>query len=416
VSAESGQERGPFAATLKRARTDRGLSIRDLARELSAIDFPIKHQRLSDYENGKLPRDDTFCSAAEKVLELSAGELQSIWVATRSRRFAQTDRGNEPVASNNAIGADESDGPERRTHRRKWWLVGAGAVIAVLGLVLFVVTRPQASSVGSPAQACDRKVGAFTYPAPPSAEARGTVIRDAFARAGGQTVLGCPASVAHTWGQVVIQELTQAGQPAGVLLSGRPDQAIALTRAEWGGYSQIGSATGDNASVLAGFPMDIRVSPSVVTLSLSGGGVLVGERPDSAFFWVPAEWLTAWNRNGGVGGALGMVSSNTYSSGSGLRQDYVGGYLLAQSSDRIGVSHIATPRTYLPRELPGNAILRQTDGTAWWIDSSHRRWWIPDGGTWECLGGWNRVAKNDVPGFAIRTLALGGQATCSQKP
>ena len=242
-------------------------------------------------------------------------------------------------------------------------------------------------------------------------------MRAAFARAGGQAALGCPPGLAHTWGRVVIQELVQPGpQPAGVLLSGRPDLAIPLSSAEWGSYSQIGNKTGNNASVVAGYPTAIRIEPNAIVLPLSMGGVLTGERTDSAFFYVPQQWLEVWNADGGASGGLGMVTSNLYSAGDATRQDFTHGYLLMGATDSIRVISTRLTTAGLPQPLPHDAILREPDGTAWWIDGRRFRWWIPDGGTWECLGGWNRLAQNNVPGYAIEAFAVGGQATCSQNP
>jgi hypothetical protein len=56
--------------------------------------------------------------------------------------------------------------------------------------------------------------------------------------------------------------------------------------------------------------------------------------------------------------------------------------------------------------------VRQTSGTAWWVDEDGARHWIPDGDVWRCLGGDGAVALDQLPGWAVATLPLEEAATC----
>jgi hypothetical protein len=57
-------------------------------------------------------------------------------------------------------------------------------------------------------------------------------------------------------------------------------------------------------------------------------------------------------------------------------------------------------------------IVRQETGTAWFVDEDGRRHWIPTGATWDCLGGADAVAADNLPGWAVATLPLAEAARC----
>lgn len=68
---------------------------------------------------------------------------------------------------------------------------------------------------------------------------------------------------------------------------------------------------------------------------------------------------------------------------------------------------------YCTNEGVRNAIIREPNGTAWWINSYGQRFHIPDGGTWNCFGGWGRVALDWItPETRNSYQYVSGSARC----
>ena len=57
-------------------------------------------------------------------------------------------------------------------------------------------------------------------------------------------------------------------------------------------------------------------------------------------------------------------------------------------------------------------IVRQASGTAWWIDAEGARHWVPDGVTWECLGGEAVVAESHARGWVAAAFPLAEPVVC----
>ena len=80
------------------------------------------------------------------------------------------------------------------------------------------------------------------------------------------------------------------------------------------------------------------------------------------------------------------------------------------------MEEVSDPTSALPTEINGH-ILRQADGTAWYVDDKGVRHWIPDGTTWNCVGGDAIVAANAraLPGYAVSALRVGTAARCNRR-
>jgi hypothetical protein len=113
--------------------------------------------------------------------------------------------------------------------------------------------------------------------------------------------------------------------------------------------------------------------------------------------------------------------TNPYFSADTLRIDFEGGYMEAPLGDLVGllagqpvddVVLVDDTGAQLAGVAVEERIVRQSSGTAWWVDADGRRHWIPDGETWQCLGGDAVVVADDLPGFTVATLPLAEQATC----
>jgi hypothetical protein len=73
---------------------------------------------------------------------------------------------------------------------------------------------------------------------------------------------------------------------------------------------------------------------------------------------------------------------------------------------------VADPAEPLRGATVEGRIVRQVTGVAWFVDDDGRRHWIATGGTWNCLGGDEAVAADNLPGWAVATLPLAGPARC----
>ncbi len=138
-------------------------------------------------------------------------------------------------------------------------------------------------------------------------------------------------------------------------------------------------------------------------------------------FWLPAQVLDLWNAHGGAGGDLGYPTSNPHFVGGGLQLHFEGGYMEADAADfpalllgaDVDDAVVVTDRDEPLDDVDVTGhIVRQTTGTAWWVDRRGTRHWIATGDSWNCLGGDEAVAADNVPGWAVATLPLGEQARC----
>jgi hypothetical protein len=238
----------------------------------------------------------------------------------------------------------------------------------------------------------------------------------------------CAGGVAQTFGEAQVQPLNDAqGRPDGVVLVSPSGPAVRLTQTMWASYREIaGRATPENAAAYGGYPVAVThggsaADPVAVTIALDQGGLIVGRREDTQMFWLPHQVLELWTAHGGASGDLGMPTSNPHFVGGRLQLDFERGYMTADSAD-FGALLLGAPAEEAvvvpdPAEpLRGAAvaghIVRQATGVAWFVDDDGRRHWIPSVETWNCLGGDDAVAADNLPGWAVATLPLAEAARC----
>jgi Protein kinase domain len=238
----------------------------------------------------------------------------------------------------------------------------------------------------------------------------------------------CAGGVAETFGEAQVQPLTDArGRPDGVVLVSPSGAAVRLTPTMWASYREIaGRANPENAAAYGGYPVTVTragdpADPVAVIIWLDQGGMIVGRREDTQMFWLPQQVLQLWAAHGGASGDLGVPTSNPHFVGGRLQLDFEHGYMTADSAD-FGSLLLGAPAENAvvvpdPAEpLRGAAvaghIVRQATGTAWFVDDGGRRHWIPSGETWDCLGGADAVAADNLPGWAVATLPLAEAARC----
>ena len=235
----------------------------------------------------------------------------------------------------------------------------------------------------------------------------------------------CVGGTPELFAEAHVQPLAhEHGQPDGAVVVAPSGTAVRLNFAMWASYREIaGRATPTNAANYGGYPTDVTIDgDGTVTVSLDAGGVLVGRRDDTQLFWLPPQVLPLWNAHGGLDGDLGFPTTNPHFLGGRLQLDFEGGYMEADAADLaallVGATSVEDAVVVEDRDdqLEGvdvtGHIVRQDTGTAWWVDDEGARHWIATGDDWNCLGGDDTVAANDVHGWAVATLSLGEAATC----
>jgi hypothetical protein len=219
----------------------------------------------------------------------------------------------------------------------------------------------------------------------------------------------------------------QDGAADGVVLVTPGGAALRLTDAMWASYRELaGRSSPENAVYLGGYPMvtERLAGSDVIALHLESGGVLLGRRDDTQLFWVPAQALEAWIAHGGVNGPLGLPTTNPYFINGQVVLDFEGGYMADEMTALAGLmqggeveSAVLLDPGARAEPLAGveirERIVRQTSGTAWWVDGAGVRHWIPDGEVWSCRGGDESVAVDGLRGWAVATLPLGPADACA---
>jgi hypothetical protein len=184
-----------------------------------------------------------------------------------------------------------------------------------------------------------------------------------------------------------------------------------LNNAAWGAYHQLGGKTGDAAQSTAGLPVrSLPYADGHVEIELSAGVVLVAEKVDAPYFWIPAVFVSWWRDHQAQ---VGLPTGNPLPT---FRQDFQKGFV-SVNPPQLAVP-VLTAVDNPQRELPAldtirGHILREPDGTAWFISATGQRLWIADGPTWDCLGGDSKRISQDLPGYAVASLPFGGQAQCA---
>jgi hypothetical protein len=173
--------------------------------------------------------------------------------------------------------------------------------------------------------------------------------------------------------------------------------------------------------------VDFYSDPDAVAIRLDNGGLLIGPRADTQLFWIPAQGVARWTATGGLRGDLGFPASNVKVGANDAVLEFEKGEMRV-TADRIGPiseGQDAPIDLVVPSDRAGGLdlhavrghIIRQWGGTAWWVDGSGVRHWIPDETTWTCLGGDNAVAAgaDDVHGWTVWVFPLGRPARCDDR-
>lgn len=227
---------------------------------------------------------------------------------------------------------------------------------------------------------------------------------------------------------VALQLLDRDGEPDGVIFASPESDAVLLSDAQYASYREMaGRANPANAVRYGGYPVSVSTADGAIQIELSTGGLLLGRREDTQSFWLPHQARAVWEQTGGVRGQLGVPTSNPYFIAGGMRLEFERGFIDANiAGDRepgadfvpllvevADVQLVDDPRA--PLEGLGDLrdrVLRQTGGTAWYVDDEEVRHWIDNGSTWGCLQANERLVPGDVQGFALATLELGPPAEC----
>jgi hypothetical protein len=315
-------------------------------------------------------------------------------------------------------------GPDASVRRRRVLAVSAVLTAIVLVVVALLFNRrssdPDAGEIASDREAdgsCAVAVGSL--PAELSSRPNAAEWKAAFStvyrEAGGRAEVGCPTAPVERWEQLLVQVLPGPGgdvSGALVVLANGPSQRFYFNAALWASYYLVGGKGGSRAQTVGGTPQAVTPFPDGhVEVELSAGVLLVAERVDAPYFYIPARYVEWWRVNKGQ---LGLPMSNPVP---GIGQQHTEHGFATVDRNVPG----AEPQMHLtesgPADLPaavgqGGVIITEADDTSWWIPTAGRRQWIADMGTWSCLGGRSKTVGEAVPGAAVATLEYDGIAMC----
>lgn len=233
----------------------------------------------------------------------------------------------------------------------------------------------------------------------------------------------CATAPADILLDAVFQPIHRDGEDLVVVVS--PAGSVTVTRAEWQAYTEIsGRERPENAIERGGYISAVEpiLGGEGTKLILDHSGIVIGRRRDTQSFWMPRQVLEVWEQRGGITSDLGFPVTNPYEATEGLRQEFEGGHI------SLPIEVLLVPFDQVPTEdlrvvvaeRPGASlegvdieerILRQSIGTSWFIEGGTRRW-IADGGVWECRGGWDSVAIDEIYGPELASIPLGPPARC----
>ncbi len=146
------------------------------------------------------------------------------------------------------------------------------------------------------------------------------------------------------------------------------------------------------------------------TMETSTGLIVTGERTDIKHHYLTPSFFSTWRANRErLGQPMGHDHPDEPSG-----DDFERGYIsIVDGKPVVTTVSQQEARAMLPADGElADSIVRQLDGTSWYVDAQLRRWWIPDGGVWGCLGGQDNVSADDVHGAAVTSLSLAGRAGC----
>jgi hypothetical protein len=220
------------------------------------------------------------------------------------------------------------------------------------------------------------------------------------------------------------------GASRGMYVTAPDGRAVYLTQPMWQSYGEISGKSAFDSPAYGGYPVGIDDydDPDAVAIRLDNGGLVIGPREDTQLFWIPAQGVQRWTELGGLRGALGFPSSNLKVDLDGAVIEFQRGALHV-SADNVALLYAGQtvpielvtpvdPTDGLDIGAIRNRLIRQWGGTAWWVDGSGVRHWVPDGATWSCLGGDDAVSAgaDDLHGWTVWLFPLGAPATCADAP
>jgi transcriptional regulator with XRE-family HTH domain len=381
-----------LAESLRRLRGK--TSQRDLASKLLSSKSVI-----SRIETGRQLPSAKLCEGYEQLFDLPAGTI-----VNQLHRLERGDWDHQASAFPEEIPSTSTSGSSRRG---RWLAVGLGLV--VLG-VLAATQLLDESKQAAPLRCIE--LGALNEELASRGDAAelqsriGKVHRDV-----GAATVGCAALPTYRWHSLFVQEMALDGIPNGaILLVPTPGADLYLNRAAWGSYHQLAGFSGNMAQTIGGLPESIReFDDGHVEFALSKGAIMLAERADAPYFWIPGEYVAWWRSHP----ELGRPTSNPMEAV--MSQEFQFGIATVTAVDPQNprITAIDSPGSELPPiETIRDQILRQADGTSWYVTSRGQRRWLPDGGTWECAGGAERAIEGDIASYAIASLPFAGQFRC----
>ncbi len=185
--------------------------------------------------------------------------------------------------------------------------------------------------------------------------------------------------------------------------------SLVVPDAAWSGYDKLVELAATQPHIGdPGVPAQWRpLAGGGSELLTTTGIVLSGGHPSILHFRVTEPFLDAWLADRARLGEPMRSSRPNAAEFEHGRMDLTDGV--------IGTTYWSfedVRRTLPPDEQLANSIIRQPAATAWWVDDQLRRWWIPDGGTYACLGGDGARSANNLEGAVVATLPLAGRAYC----
>lgn len=388
---ERDKQRAEFAESLRRLRGK--TSQRELAVKLLSSKSVI-----SRIETGHQLPSAKLCEDYEKLFELPPGTI-----VDQLRRLQRGDwEAGTPAVP------DSSNNDSSPFVRPKRWMLAAAA-LTVVGLI--AATQALDDTQRAATLRCielgtlDEELANRTDAA--DLESRIRRVHEAV----GASAAGCAARPAYRWHSLFVQEMADEGKPNGaILLVPPPGEDLYLNRAAWGSYHQLAGHSGNMAQTVGGLPGTLReFSDGHVEFQLSKGAVMLAEREDAPYFWIPAEYVSWWRSQP----QLGLPTSNPMEAV--MSQEFQHGIATVTTFDpkTPQITPVESPQSELPPiEEIRDRILRQADGTSWYVTENGRRKWIPDGGTWECAGGEEKTIEGDIASYAVATLPYAGHVEC----
>ncbi len=183
------------------------------------------------------------------------------------------------------------------------------------------------------------------------------------------------------------------------------DRHLVMPNQAWKGYLKLRTQRGADGP---GRPSAWRLHPDGTSeLETDGGQVVVGAASALPHFYMTDAFVEAWRDRRDE---LGLPMS---SSSSGWVDFEHGRIEVGTGSPNIAVETPEQARRALPDSSRlHNSVVRQRDGTSWFVDAQGQRWWIPDEATFMCLDGLHHSSLDQAPGAAVATLPPAGVASC----